>query len=250
MGRTGGLVLVTIVIFAALIAFVAVAARTVEQGDAALGAAELDFVLSETEQTIERNLQLGLPLGELQQVEPLLERALARTPSIIAADVFSQNGITVFSTDRGAVGEPVPPAWMSAISDQRVRLRWQADEPQTITIGRTLANDFNQTEGWVALIVDRAALAAPLSLLTPLLSAQAPLIGLIALAVLVLGLVVLPRHDRPIEAAHAALRAKEPIAGTDEPVGASVDAAIRRTEEARRVLDTASDELQRLDEQV
>ncbi|MCF3935668.1 hypothetical protein L1787_19935 [Acuticoccus sp. M5D2P5] len=250
MGRIGGLALVLFATLAALTAFVVVAARTVEQGDRALGGAELDFVLGETEQTIERNLQLGLPLAELQQVEPLLERALAHAQSVIAADVFSQNGTTLFSTDRGAVGEPVPEAWREAIANRRTHQSWQAEEPQTMTIGRPLANDFNHVEGWVALIVDRASLAAPLSLLGPLLAQNGVIIALAGLAALILGAVLIPRRDAAILAAHAAILAKEPPRDAREPIGASAGVAIARVREAEAVLDTAAGELQRLDEEV
>ena len=71
----------------ALAAFIVVAARTVEQGEISLAEARLNFVLSEVGQTVERSLQLGLPLNDLEQVAPLLVRARESAPGILAADI-------------------------------------------------------------------------------------------------------------------------------------------------------------------
>lgn len=153
MRRTSGALLLSGIAMAALLALAVVTARILEQADAALAEAELDFIVAEAEQAIERNLQLGLPLTELQQVDALIERVRAASPEIVAVDVFSPQDVTLFSTDRGAVGEPVPAAWVAARLGSRDFRRWRAQEADTVTFGAPLVGDFGQVEGWLAVIV-------------------------------------------------------------------------------------------------
>ena len=136
MGRTSGLFLCALVPVLAIVAFVILAARVVERSDAALGTAGLEFLLSGIDRTVELNLQLGLPLTELQQIDTILENAVAATPDVLAADVITQAGVTLFSTDRGAVGEPIPAAWADAIAGSRGA--WRALERQTVTFGEPI----------------------------------------------------------------------------------------------------------------
>ncbi|MBJ3776342.1 hypothetical protein [Acuticoccus mangrovi] len=250
MGRTGGVILLSLATLAALLAFVVVAARVVEQGDARLAEAKLDFVLGDMDETIERNLQLGLPLAELQQIEPLLEEVLASTPGLLAVDVFSQTGITLFSTDRGAVGEPVPPPWLEAIGNRRGAARWRATEPETITLGGPLINDFDQTEGWVALIIDKDALVLPLTRVPTLLVAAAPITLGASVIAGIIGFLVMRRRDHDMEGALAAISRHEPIADPATPLGSSSNEAVVTALAATRTLETAAEELRRLDAEV
>lgn len=252
MGSTRGASLLAGVVLAALIALVLTSARTVEDGEIALAEAKLDFILLETEGTIERNLGLGLPLDELQQVEPLLERTVGRAPEILEVDVFSTAGVTLFSTDRGAVGEAVPLAWIAAITEEQGLTRWRARERETTTLGVPLLNDFGRTEGFIALILTGNALAVPLSRVPELLLAAAPVLaGVVTLAAL-LGALIGGRADRRLAVAAEALRTREAerLDGDGTALGEAVAAAIRRSTRAGEEVDAAALEMRRIDAEI
>jgi hypothetical protein len=234
----------------ALLSCAVVAARVVEQGEAALARDENDVILRETEQIIERNLQLGLPLSELQQVDPLIERVLASSPDIAAVDVFSPQGVTLFSTDRGAVGEPVPAAWLTAMETSRREGGWRAEESDTVTLGRPLINDFGQVEGWLSLIVSRDALTAPLSRVPGFVLETLPFALLGGLLAALAGAALLPRADRRLATVTAALAERKATAGGADALGRTVDAAVKRTQEAEAELAAAEARMMRLDAEV
>lgn len=253
IGRTIVFVIAAIV---AMLGFAAVGARVVERGEEALAEARLGVILTKADETIERGLQLGLPLSELQQVEPVLDRAIATSDDILAVDVFSQTGITVFSTDRGAVGQPVPEAWTNAIAEHRNRLPWRASERETETIGTAATNDFHQTEGWVALILSRDALTSPLSRLPPVLTKAWALILVGALVMALVGTLLLRGLRRPFERAEAALaRANEGAALQLDPSNrdamlAAIAAAAVTTRRAEAAVAEANGRLSRLDDEL
>lgn len=245
MGRTGSLFLCALIPILALAGFVVVAARVIERSDAALGAGGLQFLLSGVARTVELNLQLGLPLNELQHLDAILENAVASTPDVLAADVIGQAGVTLFSTDRGAVGEPVPRAWADAIADARGG--WRARERETVTFGQPITNDFGQFEGWVAIIVDADRLAPPLSRTQNLFVSAAPAIGLAMLVAVGLGVAVSLRSGRRIEANGLHLRAREPLARPRSVLDSATNAAIAGLKHAEERVERVQKELRRLD---
>lgn len=179
MGRIASTIVVALAVVLGLTGFVLVAARLLEQSESAIAEAQFDFVLARADEAVERSLQLGLPLTELEQTVPVLERILLRASAVEAADVFSVTGTTLFSTDRGAVGEPIPRHWHAAIEESHGE-SWTATGPSRLTIGRAISNDFGQVEGWAAIIIDRDAVAPPLSLFGRMLRASAGVIALVA----------------------------------------------------------------------
>ncbi|ORE93030.1 hypothetical protein ATO13_14650 [Stappia sp. 22II-S9-Z10] len=229
----------------AALGFLLVSARVVERADAGLSAAELEFLLSGITRTVELNLQLGLPLAELQQVDTILESAVASAPDVLAADVISLTGVTLFSTDRGAVGEPVPPAWADAAATSRGM--WRASERETVTFGEPLSNDFGQREGWVAIIVDAERLAPPLSRMGTLISGAALVLVAVAAAGLGLGLVIYSRTNRWIAATGASVRARAPIEPPRGALGIAANAAISGMGDTEARVERVQRDLRRLD---
>ncbi|MEO1105454.1 MAG: hypothetical protein AAFW98_17250, partial [Pseudomonadota bacterium] len=186
MGPVSRTAIFAAIVLVGLAGYALIAARSMEQAQAALSDAQLRFVMSRAAEAIERNMRLGLPLAELQQAAPILENTLTRAPSILAADAFSADGTTLFSTDRGAVGEPVPPLWRAAIAERRGET-FEAIALGHVTLGQPIRNDFGQIEGWAAIIVDRHATAAPLSRASQFLIAAAPITGIAALLAALVG---------------------------------------------------------------
>ncbi|WMS42985.1 hypothetical protein RDV64_00870 [Acuticoccus sp. MNP-M23] len=190
MGRFSVLTSTVLIAVLGVIAYTLVATRTMERSAAQLAAAQFDFILSRADEAIERNLHLGLALGEVNQASAALERAMSRSPSILGADVISVGGTTLYSTDRGALGEPIPDRWRIAINDTHNET-WRAEAFDSVTMGRPVSNDFGQVEGWAALIIDRDALSAPLSEAPRTVRMMLPAIILVALGALVIAAVVI-----------------------------------------------------------
>ena len=183
MGRFGLLAFTVFIAVLGVIAYTLVATRTMERSAAQLAAAQFDFILSRADESIERSLHLGLALDEVNQASAALERAMSRSPSILGADVISAGGTTLYSTDRGALGETIPNLWRIAIDDRHEDM-WRAEAFDSVTLGRPISNDFGQVEGWAALIVDRDALSAPLSEAPRTVQMMLPAIILVALGAL------------------------------------------------------------------
>ncbi len=184
MGRFALLAFTVFMAVLGVIAYTLVATRTMERSAAQLAAAQFDFILSRADESIERSLHLGLSLTEVNQASAALERAMSRSSSILGADVISIDGTTIYSTDRGALGEPIPDLWRIAIDDRHDDL-WLAESFEAVTMGRPITNDFGQIEGWAALIIDRDALSAPLSEAPRTFQMMLPAIILVALGALV-----------------------------------------------------------------
>lgn len=239
MGRILSAIFIAVTVFAGLVGFVLVGARTLERYNGALTEAQYDFVLARANEAIERSLQIGLPLTEIEQTLPILEFAVSRAPGVLAADVFSPAGVTIFSTDRGAVGEPVPPEWLHAIEEQPGAgdSGWRAADLDQVTIGQPILNDFSVVAGWSALIVERAAVATPLSLAPLLLRSAVPVFLIAALVAAALGAldrIGLSLRHRRLE---AAIIANDPEA-LDAGAG-KFEATVRRAVAATRAADAA-----------
>lgn len=119
--------------------------------------ANVDFLLTQLRDTIEANVGLGLPLSDIRIVQDLIERAKAADDQVLAVEVFTPDGISVFNTDRGSVGEPVSPAWQVAVRYRVQNERWRIEELGDIVIGQALRNDFGEPVGYLAVTVSGEA---------------------------------------------------------------------------------------------
>lgn len=138
----------------AVVALVAVVGvGVVERAHRDLIDSRLEFVLTTLDGTIEASLDLGLPLGELREIEDLLERTLSAEPGIEAIEVFDATGVSRFGTDRGAANEPIPHAWVTAIRDNRSDPTWRVVDRGGLTIGAPILTDFGAVAGDVAIVV-------------------------------------------------------------------------------------------------
>jgi hypothetical protein len=146
-----------LMVAAATVAVVALVATVgvgvVERAHRDLIDSRLEFVLTTLDGTIEASLDLGLPLGELREIEDLLERTLSAEPGIEAIEVFDATGVSRFGTDRGAANEPIPHAWVTAIRDNRSDPIWRTVDRGGLTIGAPILTDFGAVAGDVAIVV-------------------------------------------------------------------------------------------------
>lgn len=116
---------------------------------AAAEEANTDFVLTQLRQSVEASVSLGLPLPDIRVTQDLIERARATNPEIVAIEVFSADGVSLFNTDRGALGEAISDSWQEAIA--RVDARWRVEELGALVVGEPILNDFGEAVGGVAV---------------------------------------------------------------------------------------------------
>lgn len=126
--------------------------------------ANIDFALTQLRQSLESSVSLGLPLADVQIAQDLIERARASNPDILAIEIISASGLSLFNTDRGSLGEAITDRWADAISRARGR-RWQVQEFSAIVFGDHIRNDFGARVGGIAITVSGEARVAHASAL-------------------------------------------------------------------------------------
>ncbi|RAU22280.1 hypothetical protein CU669_09155 [Paramagnetospirillum kuznetsovii] len=108
------------------------------------------FVVFTIKKRVEDNLNLGLALRQLRQVQDVLEREKTRDPQVIAVEVFDARGEVLFDTDRGAIGSKVPQDLIEAIRGGSSQAFGTTDEDNLI-VGLPLVNNLGKVEGGVVL---------------------------------------------------------------------------------------------------
>ncbi|WP_342644023.1 hypothetical protein [Rhodoligotrophos ferricapiens] len=114
----------------------------------------LNFVLNQLRSSIEANVNLGLPLADIRVTQNLIEQARANDSEILAVEIFSRAGISLFNTDRGSIGEPVRDTWRDAVRRSNGGNRWAIEEFGDIVVGEVIRNDFGEPLGYIAITVD------------------------------------------------------------------------------------------------
>ena len=169
--------------------------------------ARLVFRLEALRAATEANLALGLPVTELATQE-LIERAERADPDLLAIDVFAaDDGVTLYSTDLGVIGEPVPGAWTAAATRMRGAAgRWVVHAEGETLIGLPVHDDLGETVAEIAIVTATATLGEPVAALRRTLAGVALWVVPLALG---LGAVAAARLARrltaPGRAAAAAL---------------------------------------------
>lgn len=236
------------VVALAVLLVVAQAERSLERNAANLGEARLRLVLASLVGTIQANLDFGLPLTSLRQIQELLERTLAKQPGLRALDVIGDDGTALFSSDRGAEGEPAPASWIVAMLERRDGDLWRAEDRGELAVGLPIVSDIGRTVGHVVVV--RAAPQAwrPLvdsswALLRnlPLALGAALLAGLAAVAL------VRHRHRRLLLLRDSLAEARTPHAVTDDSLARAMVAALASASAAQAAIAACQAELDRID---
>lgn len=176
--------------------------------------ANVDFLLTQLRDTIEANAGLGLPLSDVRVVQDLIERAKATDPQVVAVEVFSPDGVSLFNTDRGSIGETISSAWQTAVRYRVENERWRVEEFGNIVVGQVIGNDFGETIGHLAITVSgegRAALAR--NVLAGLGSRAAWVIPGALLVLLIVSVALLDLSGRPLKRLADRLAPEAPPAG-------------------------------------
>jgi hypothetical protein len=214
--------------------------------------ANVDFLLSQLRDTIEANVGLGLPLSDVRVVQDLIERAKATDDQVLAVEVFSPDGLSLFNTDRGSIGEPISPLWQNAIRYRIENERWRIEELGNIVVGAVIRNDFAEPVGYLAVVVAGEARSLHGGTVLAGLARQAALVvPAVLLVVIVAALAVLRLSNRNFGALSARLAADPPASGgPDLPEALAVRAdAVRRSIDGAVVhFDRATADVLRIDE--
>ncbi len=163
--------------------------------------ARVAFVMENLRSGLETNLAIGLRLEELAIAQDMIERQRVADPTIVSIDILGADGRTLFSTDRGVIGELAPPGWQAAIA-QAARSgsgegaggpsgdaaggraeNWAVEEGEQIVFGAPIDIGIGRPVGHVVLALSAAERVAFLDRL-------AGGFGLVALAVLAVALLV------------------------------------------------------------
>ncbi|MDF2233943.1 hypothetical protein P2H44_15385 [Albimonas sp. CAU 1670] len=206
--------------------------------------ANMDFLLAQLGGSIEANVGLGLALPDVRVAQGLVEQAKAADDRVLAVEVFSPAGVSLFNTDRGAVGEAVPEAWRRAVAYRLVDDRWRVEELGAIVVGEALRNDFDEPVGYVAATISDAARARHAEGLAAVLAARAAWAAPLALALALAAVAwALSRTTRDLR------RLIEGLTGAVEPAPGSAAARVRAAaDRAVRDHDRAAAEVLAADE--
>ena len=113
------------------------------------------FVVNDIRQKIETQMDLGLPLVDLQGVSGELDTYLNLDEQILSIEVFDETGNVLFSTDTSFVGDLVSENWLVLWRTNRAREMWSALETDAGVVGVPLHNNLSQNVGSLALRYSR-----------------------------------------------------------------------------------------------
>lgn len=169
--------------------------------------ANIDFVLTQLRDSIEANVSLGIPLQDLRVVQDLLERARVGNPRLLAVEVFSPAGVSLFNTDRGSIGEEITAAWRESVRHAGTGDRWRAEEFGNLIVGQAIRNDFGEPVGYLAVTVAGTEQTPVTSVLVAGARRLAAILPFALLGVGALGWFVLRWRSRDISAVAERLNA-------------------------------------------
>lgn len=226
---------------------------------------QVGFVLSEAKTSLETQLNLGLALGDLPQVDGLLARARAALPGIQSVAVLDEAGTILFSTNAVEVGEALPlrPASTSDGPDGDISAFWSEERGTERVYGVGLATSFDTAAGSVLVRMPSGAMAEPMRHYALTLSIGAVLIVLpLALLGWLAGLHIAAGPRRSLADLAAALEglgegapalparsdAQSAVPSTARSLGLPASAFTDAVRRRLTILDEAEREVARLDE--
>ena len=242
LGLLAGTATSTAVLLSALLAM-----QIADRSFTELKEARLTVLLFSLRSTIQTSLDLGLQLDDLRQIQDLIEREKAAA-EVRAIDVSDATGVSLFSTDRGAIGDRVPSGWSAAMVEQRGVPFWRAQQRGEVILGTPVESDFGQVVGQLAVIVAEHELTGGTSL--PLARLSLPLVVAIGAGALAGGVAtaLMRRLVQPL--AGAATAGATELGRGDPVLAASGRRALASLAGAGAALDAAAHELGRIDGEI
>jgi hypothetical protein len=113
----------------------------------------LILFLSELRETIETDVRLGFDIGEDRGAQARIDELLRKDPSLRSIELFDAVGLSRASTDKGTVGEQVPPDWMRAAGAATAATPfWITDSTaDDIVLGVPIKGGFGEVTGHIAV---------------------------------------------------------------------------------------------------
>ncbi|GGF89253.1 hypothetical protein GCM10007301_56460 [Azorhizobium oxalatiphilum] len=145
-----------IALLATLLAVAAGAFVASQKVAAEIERARVSHLLGSLRGATEANLAIGLTLDQLSALQARIERETGADPSVQAIDVFNSQGRSVYSTDRGAVGEDVPAPWMAQIRSDGI---WSVPGNGEIIYLTRFDNDLGFAGGVAVSVTDSEGVA-------------------------------------------------------------------------------------------
>jgi hypothetical protein len=104
--------------------------------------------------TVEGTLNLGLALRDIDNLQPVLDRAREINPLIATIRVFDETGATVFSSPADGT-ETVPAPWMTAL-EQAEADTFSLSTDEEFVVGTPLVNNLDKFVGGLAVTYSRS----------------------------------------------------------------------------------------------
>lgn len=106
-------------------------------------------VLFDLRENLQTNISLGFELADNPTAQARLEELLTRDASFQVVEIYDNEDVSLFSTDRGSVGEKIQDTWRSA--RQKNPNGWTVQGERETVIGIPIRNAFDEIAGYLAL---------------------------------------------------------------------------------------------------
>lgn len=104
-----------------------------------------EFIAKELKVKVEAGIDLGLPLGQLENIDELLLQHMASDESVAGISIVHVAGTILFDTDRERIGEPYHSEWINQITHDSLELgKVHVGE---FEIGLPLSTSYGKTVG-------------------------------------------------------------------------------------------------------
>lgn len=113
-----------------------------------------EFVARELKRKIEAGLDLGLPLGQLDNVNEQLRQELITDDALVSLAIVSAKGVVLFDTERGNVGTTQTAPWLDALAVPGADTGQVLQEEGRLAV--PLANSFGKVVGALQVSYSKA----------------------------------------------------------------------------------------------
>lgn len=110
------------------------------------------YITGELKNRVESGLDLGLPLGELENMRLLLRQHLQNDQALVSISIVSSRGVILFDTEDERIGKRIDINWLESFNRGHTADPLILDEDQ---IGMPLMTNYGKLAGGLLLTVSR-----------------------------------------------------------------------------------------------
>lgn len=152
---------------------------------------------NDIKQTIEYSLNLGLPLGQLEQAQRLLDEIKLRMPSILFIRVFNDQRTIAFATEPALIGQSIAPTWFDIIDRTGKDAHWHGEDDAAYLVAVPLVNNFDVKVGAVVVGYSRAKFDAQSTFMGQRLMMDTLGVTVVTLLLMLVGIRLIMREIEP-----------------------------------------------------